>query len=467
MLLSVVTVFAACTKDIERFNENVKSPADAPADMLYSSGVRNMTDALVSGNVNLNVFRFAVQHWAATTYQDEPRYEYATRNIPTGWWTRFYRDVLTDLQQAKKTALADNSINEGIRKNKVAQIDMMEVYAWSVLVNTFGNVPYTEALDANNLFPKYDDAKTIYYDLIDRLAKDITDLNPEFPGISGAQDLFYGGDIGSWITFGHSLNMKMAITIADSDAGKAKSMIEASDAHAFQSSDENATINYLASPPNTNPLWVDLVQSGRKDMVAGAPLLDRMVSMKDPRLSLYYRPNSSGDWKGGIVGSNNTYATTSIPSDLVMSPDFGYTLLSYSEIEFIRAEAKERGMNVTGTAKEHYDNAVTASILDWGGTAAQAAAYLAGDAAYSSANWQQKIGLQKWISLHNDPFNAWVELRRFDYPVLAPPTGAVSDFPNRFVYPTSEAQLNGQNYNDAGSAIGGDEVGTKLFWDTK
>ena len=69
--------------------------------------------------------------------------------------------------------------------------------------------------------------------------------------------------------------------------------------------------------------------------------------------------------------------------------------MDYVQTEFMRAEAKERGYNVAGTAEQHYNNAITASIIAWGGTAADAAAYLAQPSvAYSTAagTWKQKIG---------------------------------------------------------------------------
>jgi len=143
-------------------------------------------------------------------------------------------------------------------------------------------------------------------------------------------------------------------------------------------------------------------------------------------------------------------------------------LLDYVEAEFYRAEAKERGYTVSGTAEEHYNNAITASIIYWGGTAAEATAYLANPkVAYSTAagTWKQKIGTQKWIALYNRPYEGWTELRRLDYPKLTLPVGATSGFPNRFVFPEVEQTTNGASYTEAATAVGGDKVETKLWWD--
>jgi hypothetical protein len=464
-----LTLFS-CTKDITRFNQETKNPAIVPAETLFSNGLRNMVDNLASANVNRNVFRFTVQHWAATTYQDEPNYDFGTRNIPQTWWLTMYRDVLADIKESKRlvSEITPGTISAATLKNQIAIIDITEVYVYSNLVNTFGNVPYTESNDINNLFPKYDDAKTIYDDLFVRLDKDIADLDEGAEGFSHDADLLYGGDVAKWSKFANSLKIRMALTIADSDPAKAKTAFEAANPNAFTSSADNAVFEYKAATPNTNPIWVDLVQSGRADMVAGAPLVDKLKTLSDPRLSLYFAPNNSGVYVGGIVGANNTFAETARPSDQVIEPDFPAVLIDYSEIEFARAEAKERGWTVTGTAEEHYNNAITASILDWGGTAGDATTYL-GTAAvkYTTAagDWKQKIGFQKWIALYNRPDVGWLEVRRLDQPVLAPPANPDSGFPNRFPYPANEQTLNPDNYTQAATAIGTDKAETKIFWD--
>src|SRR6476660_4841767 len=99
-ILAPTLLFTACTKDISRFNEETKKPANVPAATLFSNGVRNLSDALASGSVNTNVFRFTVKHWAMAVYQDEANYDFSTRNIPQAWWTTMYRDVLVDLKES-------------------------------------------------------------------------------------------------------------------------------------------------------------------------------------------------------------------------------------------------------------------------------------------------------------------------------------------------------------------------------
>lgn len=468
LLILPVLFFAACTKNISRFNEETKRAASVPAGTLFSNAVRNVSDALASASVNTNVFRFTVKHWAMAVYQDEAQYDFSTRNIPQAWWTTMYRDVLVDLKESSRLISADATLASGVKANQLAIVDLMQVYTYNILVNTFGDVPYSEALDPVNLFPKYDDAKTIYADLLKRVADDISKLNAGSAGFSSSEDLIYKGSVAKWIKFANSMRLKMGMIIADSDPATSKTNVEAADANAFSSAADNAMLTYLAATPNTNPLYADIVLGGRGDYVAAEDLMNKLISLNDPRKPLYFGTNNAGQYVGGVVGKVNTYSDMSKPSTQVSAATAPLVLLDYVEIEFYRAEAKERGYNVAGTAEQHYNNAIRASIIFWGGTNADADAYLAQTAvAYSTATgtYKEKIGFQKWIALYNRPFEGWTELRRLDYPQLSLPVAAKSGFPNRFQYPNNEQQLNGTNYTSAASKIGGDKVETKLFWD--
>lgn len=471
-ILTLTVLIGSCEKDLTDLNVDEKRPSDVPAPTLFSNAQKNLTDVVTSSNVNLNIFRLVSQFWTQTTYTDESRYDLATRNIPQNFWNVLYRDVLRDLQEAKNStiALTGSSVDPVEKKNQLAMIDIMQVYAWSVLVNTYGDIPYRSALNADSVLPKYDKQQDIYNDLLLRLDSSVTNLNAA-SGSFGTSDLLYGGDVAEWKKFGNSLLLKLGMMLADVNAAKAKAIVEKAAPNVFTSNADNTIFEYLQSPPNTNPIWVDLVQSGRKDFVAANTAVNLLNTLNDPRRKYYFTLSSTQDYKGGTYGASNNYATFSKPSQKITSPDFEATLLDYAEVEFLLAEAVERGFNVPGTAAQHYSNAVTASIVNWGGTAAEAQAYLAQPTvAYATAagDWRQKIGTQKWIALYNRGYDAWVEWRRLDYPTLTPPANMTQkDIPVRFTYPVQEQNLNTANYQKASTSIGGDVIGTRLFWDVK
>jgi hypothetical protein len=458
----------ACKKDLTSLNLETKRPAEVPAPTLFAYATKQYVDAATSASVNTNVFRFTVSHWAMVTYQDEAQYDFFTRAIPQAWWTTMYTRVIQNLGNSALIINSDKLLTADVKANQLAMVDIMQVLAYSTLVNTFGNIPYSEAMNQQNLFPKYDDAKTVSLDLLNRLNRDITALKTSSAGFAATQDLLFQGNVAKWLAFANTLRLQQGMIIADADNTAAKAAVEASDAGAFSSAADNASFAYLAGAPNQNPLFVDIVTGGRGDYTAAADLVNALKNLSDPRLSQYFTTNAAGDYVGGVVGQVNTASAVSKPGPKVYAADAPTLLLDYVEAEFYRAEAVERGYAVSGSAATHYNNAVTASILYWGGTAAQATAYLATPAvnyATAAGTWKQKIGTQKWIALYNRPFSAWTELRRLDFPAVTPPVGAKSGFPNRLTYPANEQQLNGTNYTAASTAIGGDVVTTKLFWD--
>jgi len=465
--ISFVLVTASCRRNITDLNVDPKNPSTAPSYALFTNAQRTLMNTLTSSNVNLNIFRLIVQHWQETTYTDESNYDLATRSINDAVWDALYRDVLRDLQEAKNLIPRDVS-DAAVQKNQIAIADLLEVVSFYYLVTTYGNIPYSQALDISKPFPVYDDAKTVYNDLLTRLNTDISNLSAS-AGSFGDADIIYGGDVAAWKKFANSFKVKMGMTIADDDNAKAKTTVESAvAAGVFTSNANNAEFQYLATPPNTNPIWVDLVQSGRKDFVAASTIVNRMKLLNDPRLDDYFTLDASNGYSGGTPGASSNYATFSKPDEAITAPDFPALLLDYSEIEFFLAEAVERGYTVGGTAQQHYNNAVTASILYWGGTAAEATAYLAqASVNYLTAagTYKQKIGTQKWIALYNRGWDAWIEWRRLDYPQLTAPTSALSAIPLRYPYPVNEQNVNRVNYEAASAAIGGDLVTTKLWWD--
>jgi SusD/RagB-like outer membrane lipoprotein len=462
-IIPALLFLTACTKDISRFNEETKKTASVPPGSLFSNAQKSLADVMASGSA----FRVVVKQWAAAIYQDESQYNFTTAAFPDNWWNTMYRSVLNNLKESSEL-IEESNIVEGVKQNQLAIVDIMEVYTYHILVTTFGDIPYTDALDPDNLFPKYDNAKVVYTDLMKRLADDISKLNTASGSFSESEDIIYKGKVAGWIKFANTLQLKMGMVIADEDNTAAKAAVEAAAGKVIASAADNAIVRYLAVTPNTNPLYNTLILSGRSDWVAAQDIVDPMKTLSDPRLPLYFRPNNAGNYVGGVVGKQNTFEDVAKPSTIVSAPDAPVVLLDYVETEFLLAEAKERGYSVTGTAEDHYKNAVKASIIYWTGTPASADAYLATPAvSYNSAagNWKQKIGMQKYIALYNRPFDAWLEVRRLDYPRLTLPVGALSGYPNRYTYPSNEQLLNGTNYTTAASSMGGDKVETKLFWD--
>jgi hypothetical protein len=187
-------------------------------------------------------------------------------------------------------------------------------------------------------------------------------------------------------------------------------------------------------------------------------------------LPIFAEPVSGNTFKGGTYGSGNSYDDNSHIGDLFHEPDLEGVLFDYAEVEFLLAEAIERGFTVPGTAAEHYANGIEASMEYWGVSGSDITDYLAQpEVAYATADgdWKQKIGSQLWIAYYNRGYEGWTMWRRLDFEGLNVPAGlSEEDFPKRMTFPIEEATLNPTSRNAAVELIGGsDDVQTRVFWD--
>jgi hypothetical protein len=486
-ILPVCALFASCTKHITELNTNPKGPSsDIPATALFLQGEKSLADVTTTTSVAVAPFRVIAQSWTENTYVYEAQYNFAAYQAPDGYWDYIYAGptavpqvtpagtgVLNNLYAAKKAWPID-VVDTGILHNDLIITDLLEIYAYDLLVATYGNIPYSQAENDSIPFPKYDDQKTVYYDLLSRLDTCIAGLNINSAAM-GTADQMYGGNVASWLKFAATLKLKMALLIADIDPATAGQKVkEAVATGVFASNADNALFSYdKSSPLNSNPVWNALVYSGRHDFDPCQLLVGTMDSLSDPRLPLYFTTDPNGNYTGGVAGAGNGYGLYSDFSAAMQAPDYPADILDYSQANFWLAEAAARGMSVTNTAESYYDSAISASIEFWGGTAAQVQTYLAQPTvAYSTAGgtWQQKIGYQSWIALYNGNWDAWTEIRRLHYPnidVVSPPIGANGNLPVRFTYPTGEQTSNSVNWAAAAAALPGgqDVVSAKLFWE--
>ncbi|WP_299227452.1 SusD/RagB family nutrient-binding outer membrane lipoprotein [uncultured Psychroserpens sp.] len=119
------------------------------------------------------------------------------------FWEDFYKETLIDIKSLIPIAEA------GDLKGVVGVAKVIQAYTYVTLVDTYGNVPFTQALDGNeNDAPAADDGQDIYTAMLDVIDDAISDLST--PGvIMPTNDLFYGGDAGKWIKAARTLKFKM------------------------------------------------------------------------------------------------------------------------------------------------------------------------------------------------------------------------------------------------------------------
>jgi hypothetical protein len=472
ILVFLLGILFSCTDDFTEMNTDTKNPSEVSADVLLTSAQIDIIDQISSTNVNYNIWKLMAQYWTERSYRDEANYNIQNREIPEQIFRVLYASLLDlkdaydiiDAEVLSEPNLASKQIDKA---NQLAVIELMNVFVYQRLVDIFGNIPYSEALDEENYTPVYDDAQTIYTDLIAR-AKSAVESMDDSGESFGSADLIYSGDVASWIKFGNSLLVKLGIGIADGPlSALGQSTVEGAYSGVFTSQAESAFFPYQASLPYVNELYDDLVASGRHDFVMVTGMVELMDSLADPRIDNYF------DDLDGITtdygASGGSYSTKVHYDAALEEPDFPGFFMTYDEVQFYLAEAAAREWSVGESAETYYNNGVSASILQWGGTETEAATYLSTSSYSSYSEWKDAIGTQAWLAMYTRGFIGYTFWRRLDYPSVlvmppSPPTG-VTAIPVRFTYPSNEETLNPTNYAAAASAIGGDELSTKLFWD--
>ena len=163
-------------------------------------------------------------------------------------------------------------------------------------------------------------------------------------------------------------------------------------------------------------------------------------------------------------------------------------LISYAEVEFLLAEAKDKEWNVPGTTSGHYEAGVRAAMQMLNEhyltsdkiTEAEITAFINNNPVNARGlSAKENINTQAWILHMMNPAEGWANMRRSDYPTILdrtrlktfPSDGFVYNdpdmsMPTRLKYPESEDQYNHTNYREAVDRMGGkDDWHKKIWWD--
>lgn len=204
--LSIVVYLGGCTSDYLDINKNPNSPTIPELNQLLSGSEYYMVQALGQGDFIGDHLSSYVHH---TVSREVQNYGMNTQaNNPYNTWNYLYTYVLTDYDAIINSAEADgNLIYAGIAKT-------LKAYAFSVMVDLWGDVPYSEFNVTEILAPKADSSKDIYNALITLLESGASDLqNSEaVNGLKpGTDDFFYGGNETKWVKLNNTLKLKLLL----------------------------------------------------------------------------------------------------------------------------------------------------------------------------------------------------------------------------------------------------------------
>jgi len=465
-----VTSFAACTKDFEAINTNPNNPTEAPLPTLLAFSLRDHAAEFYNTWGDMNEPSTYAGHLAKHSYIDEARYSFRP-NVVENMWT-FASRQLKNLDVAIKRAEAEGSTNM-----QAAALTTQSMI-WIVATDRWRDLPFVDALqgDAGVISPTFTRQEDIYPVLLERLktAAAMFDVNGDN---LGGGDLLFNNDILKWKKFANSLRLRAAIRISDVNPALARQHIEeiAGNPTAYpvmETNADNALIIWPGTPPYEEPWRAD--EAARDDYSVADYMINTLKDLEDPRLPVYARPGSNGEFTGAPVGPKDDQISgdKSIYSRIgtrFRSNAAGFSpFMRASEIKFILAEAAAKGFNAGVTAESAYNDGVTLSLQENGIQDAAISAYLSGDGAYDGL---ESIHLQKWISLFKNGQEAWAESRRTDVPVMTAATG--SPYPGhnrppfRYPYPTSETQLNETNSAEFVAEVEDNFWGKQMWWDTR
>lgn len=408
-----------------------------------------------------------------------------TAGIPQNW-DYVYNTVLVNYKLIETESQPDPT-----QDNYRAIAKIMLAYHFTRLVDLYGNIPYSQALQGvAQTYPVYDDAASVYKAQFEQLDSAIaiinnSDINVEDPG---KYDIMFGGDMGLWIKFANTVKLQAALTLSEKDEATGKAAVAGLTEDDFLSIDEDASINpgySNSSQSQQNPFYgfvgfqTNGSSYGSHDFYrANSFAVNFYKSTGDQwRISQVYDTIANGTVVGRAYGSLVPSEHNSVVSAIgpgVLSATAAAPVIGAYESLFMQAEAEQRGWIAAGsTVEDTYAAAVQESfrIVGDANYEADAADYLENSTS-SLAKWSlatDKIRLivtQEWIALNQlDPLNAYNNYRRLGIPANLPvsiyPGTAATHIPYRFFYPQSEFNANAANVAAQGDV---DILSSKIFW---
>jgi hypothetical protein len=480
--LVLTLILCGCTGEFEEVNTNPNSPLSTTPNLLLTGVERDMMNSLL--NETWGIGNIVIQQTAKNQFVNEDRYLWGELNTI---WNAVYdnmRDVNNILLQAGET----NQLNyKGVGL-------ILKSWMFSLATDCYGDVPYSEAAQGKTgmLFPKYDTQEEIYNGILNDLAEANTILNGAI-NVSG--DLIYGGDVHKWRKLANSLRVRYLMRISDRKdvSGELKTLLSDPATYPlFESNADHAVYSYLSSSPNQFPLFSARIGSFN-EFRASKTMVDYLQKLSDPRLFIFFRPtpateitpSTSDDKYDGIpnglddvvaqtynggqqyqarIGSLFYEQSNSVQGIRVAKG----VIMTYAELQFLLAEAREKGIIDVGVAETYYFNGINASF-DYYGTTPAASYFTQEDVTYtgSTTDKLEKIGNQKWVASFFQGFQAWFDWRRTGYPVLEPAVDNQNDdrIPVRFIFPRIEQSLNSANREAAVARQGADDINTRVWWD--
>ncbi|MEQ1585407.1 MAG: SusD/RagB family nutrient-binding outer membrane lipoprotein [Cyclobacteriaceae bacterium] len=507
--LSILFGVAACSDFLDN-NINPNQTSSNPAKLILPAA-----EAQLGFNMGSDLFLYsglwsqqiAAQNGRQTETYD--KYILQPTEINNAWRASFYAGHLADIEEIlKKPADQVHPHYFGIAK-------VVKAFSYSILVDFWGDVPFSQALKAGNFQPDIDDDAAIYPQLIALLDEAIVDLKATsgLPTV-GAEDYFYGGsgNINRWIKFANTLKLRLYLHMANVpgfDTAVITSFLNATPANELMAANtDDFQMKFDIIAQRQNPTH-QFILSRTDDMCTSSTIIGLMNAKSDPRRATYFTPapfsptlfTNPPTGTTGFKGLTNGYGNNSVDNSLSRLHTFvrgsvtsttipagpnltvgalaynggaSLNILTYAEYNFIRAELTLRyGAPATPktSAQEWYQEGIRTSILDAGVSTAQATSYLAsavGTLTGTPDQQLQQIIEEKYVANFMVCGESWTDWRRTGYPLLQLLPASLSPgnngkVPRALLYPQQEVDANPKLASIQRTSLSD----RRVFWDTR
>lgn len=362
-------------------------------------------------------------------------------------------------------------------ENYIAIGMIMKAYHFQLLVDFYGDVPYSEALlRKDNATPIYDKAEDIYADLFVQLDAAIALIDgSDNPIVPGADDIMFAGNMTKWKQFANTVKLRIAVRSKNA-AAISSAFAEPS---GFITTDVMVNPGYSKDEGKQNPFWnlYGADAGGTKTLTNNATcatdyILNYLTTTGDARINFLYERPATGhkgvpqgllDYDTPVLDAFVPEFVSNIGPGILKSEKMGAVIFTHAESYFNQAEAALAQPSL-GTAKTFYENGVKASFAYLG--AGPATSYLGLNV--NNVNWDissnklEAIITQKWIAVNGiTAEQSWFDYSRTGFPKNLPISiqASTSDRPVRLFYPSSELSANGANVPTQPNAFT-----AKIFW---
>ncbi len=320
----------------------------------------------------------------------------------------------------------------------------IRAWSWQSTTDYHGEMILKQIFEPNRYVFDFDSQEEVYAEVVRLSNEALADLNKTDGAVSTASlrrgDNVYAGDRTKWIKFVYGNLARNANHLSNKATYKPDQVIEYVD-KALASNADNFIIPFNGSSTADASFFGPLRNNmgGFRQTAFMVSLLDGSVfgDAPDPRLPIMLTASPDGLYRGVVPGSgdpNNVngntrrvptpwgvqldaYVSTSTPGKYIYRNNAGFPVITYSELQFIKAEAAFKKGD-RATALDAYRKGIIAH-MDYAGVAATARdAYMASRAVKKTGAdlTLSDIMLQKYVSLAvHGSLETWVDMRRYRY----------------------------------------------------